>query len=276
MYRGWARIRDDFTRDAWCRMSRTNPMNTKCGVETFFGKYLPEACRNSHGPSNFKLSDPWWSLVTGLNAAENPDAMKYLGRWGSGWRNNGVAQQVEGLSFARNVVYVTNLNDGEDKAYVLALDVTQSPSAALWEYGRTPETFDYVNSPHLAQVFTVVTPFDTTVLPSFGDPKRDAQIYLILMQDYRQRYFETRDLEFFPLLPYAATVTVGGLNVREYPGGPVLRVAPQGETLLVTEYRPRASFVWGRVSDGWVALAAPTVNDWYTTSWSMQTLPPPV
>lgn len=268
-YTGYARIRDDMTRPTWCFKSRTDPTN-KCGVETFYGKYLPEACRNFHGPSNFKLSETLQQLVINLNADEGADAIKYLNRWGSGWRNNGESWQVEGLSFARNCVYVTNLNLFGDKAFVLAIDVTKPPQSNL----------SYTNRPWLVQEFTVITPFNTTVLPSFGDPKHDGQIFLILMQDYRQRYFRVEDLEFFPALPYSASVTVGGLNVRSGPTSAVenvKRVARLGDPLVIDEYAPRGSVVWGKIgADEWVALAHPYVNDWFATTWRMQTLPPPV
>lgn len=270
-YRGFARIRDDWTRKKFCFKSRTDPSNP-CGIKTFYGKYLPESARNFHGPSNFKLSEDWQRVVMGMNPA---DAIKYLNRWGSGWRNNGESWQMEGLSFAGNVVYVDNLNLFGNQAYIRALDVTKSPPAALDRYGLT--NLNYIESPWFAQVFTVITPFNTTVLPSFGDPKHDAQIYLFLMQDYRQRYMLVEDLEFFPPLPFSAQVVVGGLNVRREPAGEILRVAQQGDPLVIGEYRPRGSFVWGRIGvDAWVALAAPSINGWYSTSWQMQTLPPPV
>lgn len=275
-YRGWARIVEDVNSPDWCFKSRSNPTN-QCTRDALKGITLPQAYRTFRNPSSFKLDEvaggAWQRLCEMIDPA---DAVKYINRLGSGWRNQGAPWQMECLSFSRNVVYVTNLNDLGDKAFVLGLDVTQSPSAALWEYGRTIADYNYTTSPHLLHVFTAVTPDDKTVLASYGDPKHDGQIYIFPMQNYQQRFMETKDLEFFPLLPLAASVIVGGLNVRREPAGEILRVAPQGEQFTVLEFRPRGSAVWGRISDGWVALVHPGIDDWYSTSFRMKTLPPPL
>lgn len=264
----YARIKDDWLRSDWCYNSRTSP-ECDCPVAYGVGKWLPETCRTFHGPSQMKFPPAWQKVITDLNASE-PTALKYLNHLNSGWRNTGDPWQFECLSFAGNLVWVTNMNAAGDQAYVTSVDVSKVPPVLS-------PPLDFTHYPSIIHIFTVVTPDNKTTLPSIGEPKHDAWLYILgTMGDYRQRYIETRNLEFFPTLPFNATVTVGGLNVRNAPAGDFLRVLPQGTAFTILEYKPRANAVWGRISDGeWVAIEHPAISGWFSSTWRMETLPPP-
>lgn len=280
---GYARIRADVTRDDWCRLSRTylDPVTGKGNPcePVAPGKVRPETCRNFHGPSQFRLDrlagGAWQKVVETLNAGE-PTALNYLNHYASGWRNTGAPWQMEGLSFAGNLVWVESQSRDGLKSYVAGFDVTK-PVPHL----DIPLSFLYY--PSRIHVFTCVEPDGTTTLPSIGQPKHDAQLFILgVMMDSilgvtRQRYFETRNLEFFPPTDMIYKVTVGGLNVRAAPAGDLTgRILRPGEMIIPLEYRPRANAVWGRIGDSeWVALVHPGINDWYSTTWRMETNPPP-
>jgi len=284
-YKGYARIREDVTRSDWCFRSRSwtdeNGLVSRCSRQALAGITLPEACRYRGGPGNFKLNAAYQKWFYDLNVPHSDDAVKYINKIGSGWRNQGGDWQVEQVSFAGNVVKVTNENLLGDKAFIETVDITQPPPA-----------LNFVEHPHLIQCFTAVEPDGDTVLPWIGpdkDHKYDAQVLLFLVTDRtwlgqpRQLYIYKRDLEYFPLLPLSVNVIVGGLNVRSSPGGlrvknadGTYKVLSYGTPLTIEEYVCRANFVWGKIGFGeWVALQAPTVNDFFTTTWRMETPAPP-
>jgi hypothetical protein len=82
-------------------------------------------------------------------------------------------------------------------------------------------------------------------------------------------------LEAFPPLPMEVTVNTD-LYIQPTPGPKVEETKQQlsaGDTVKVLEYYPTGSNVWGRVRrDGWIPLF---LYPQYTTSWQMETMPPP-
>lgn len=261
----YARLLQDWDRRIkWNGMSRTDPDNPD--AISLIGRQAPETSRYLGGSGSETLPLDKAKKVQSLNT---PEGEKYLERIGSGWVNKGPWPRVEELSFACNVVDVTLQRSGRN--YVRYIDISKP---------LTDPAISYLTDPCLIHCFTVVTPDGKTVLASAGGVQQ--QVYLLGQLHkpgltYDLPWYPDDALEFFPGLPFPFIVTVTGLNVRDAPAGNVVRVLAQGDSAIVMLYQPRGSAVWGRIGENeWIALAHPAISGWYSTTWRMKTLPPPV
>lgn len=208
---------------------------------------------------DIKLTTPWEKYIAGVNPKAG---YRFIMIPKSGWLNKN--DLADTLGFAGNVIEV--INEERGFARVKAFDVAaRPPNADDWNYETHPE---------LVHKFTVITAKGGVQNPSSG-----LDSYNILIGK-RPLYVGLERIEYFPRLPFAATVkatTVPWLRLREAPDAKaavVDKLLPLAETQIL-EYAPRGNDVWGRTEKGWLALMLYR-GSWpsYYTTWRMSTLPP--
>jgi GH25 family lysozyme M1 (1,4-beta-N-acetylmuramidase) len=89
----------------------------------------PETVRLNGGIGNVTLSAAWEKFITRINTE---GANRFIRKPFNGWMNRGKWPQVEQLSFAGNVVEVTEIVDG--KAYIKCLYNDEAPPALVGEF----------------------------------------------------------------------------------------------------------------------------------------------
>lgn len=134
--------------------------------------------------------------------------------------------------------------------------------------------FTYYNRPDLVHQFTVVNNLGR--LYKAGD---GLTVYSPVFTR-RQSALPLDTLEPFPKLPRKVTVEwAAGLDVRQLPGMNSIRFShhSRGSEIDLIKYYPRGAEVWARIeSEGFVCLYMPGRENPYSTSWKMQTSPPPL
>jgi len=176
------------------------------------------------------------------------------------WYEHGRKPFLNTVAFDGNVVNVTDIRD--DLAQVETIDVN-----------RYVPLYGYLERPDLVHQFTAVSKHGRLYKAGNG-----VTIYVPLLTR-AQSALPIEGLEPFPGLPlYVKVVWPSGLILRKSPSvtSERLNVFPAGRQLLITEYRPRGAEVWGKMNGGFVCLCTPTVPDPYSTTWKMETSPPPV
>ncbi len=89
----------------------------------------PETIRLNGGVGNVTLSPAWLAFLTSINTAK---AMQFLSKPFSGWLNQGTWPQVEQVTFAGNIVEVTEIID--KKAYIKTLYNDDAPPKMVGEF----------------------------------------------------------------------------------------------------------------------------------------------
>jgi hypothetical protein len=245
----YARLKPDILQAKWLYMSRTNPRNPR-HVKLI---QAPQTIRFSGGRGLIRLRASGVNLIRRLNTLR---AYSYLTRKASGWVNQSPWPRVEQLSFANNVVEITHIVG--NRCYIDYLDNRRNVSGV-----------NYYNNPTLVHQFTVVDQEGRTLLPPKG------LTYMIVVAE-SPLWIDINELELFPEFG-TYEVLVPHLSVRDSPNGSWLRTIQEETPVTISEYSVKGSEVWGKIGDcEWIALYHPSVIDKYTTTWVMETPPPPM
>jgi hypothetical protein len=217
--------------------------------------------KTTSGTGRTTVDGGWEVFIDALN---NNDRKKlnYLKSSISALFNTAGFPQMESLTMGGNIVILDQIQGGWGRVHTL-------------DYGSPPnaETVNYHTRPDLVHKFVVVgwkrsTKSTIIVKPPKGD------VYYPLVSR-RPVWVQMERLEAFPPLPMEITLNTD-LYIQPTPGPKVEETQNQlsaGDTVKVLEYYPTASNVWGRVRrDGWIPLF---LYPQYTTSWQMETMPPP-
>jgi len=216
--------------------------------------------KQTAGTGRTNLSGGWEVFVDALN--DNDEGrIRYLKGTRSALFNTAGFPQLESLTMGGNVVTLGTIQG--DWAQVNTLS-GGPPSAA---------TVNYVTRPDVIHKFVVVgwkRSTKSTIL--VNPPKGD--IYWPLVSG-RPLWIQMERLERFPALPMTVTVNKD-VYIQSQPGPRVEDSGPQlsaGASTTITAYYPSASNMWGRLpTGGWIPLL---LYPQYTTSWKMETIPPP-
>jgi hypothetical protein len=156
------------------------------------------------------------------------------------------------------------------------------------------KTFVYDNRPAVGNYFTDACMFHKATIATRsgrvnkpGSGFSGLNVYLPLVSRNNGYAFMPENIiEWFPELPSSVTVIWGsGLNCRVYPGVASAKaeaftgvpfVYQYRRPVGITDYALIGSEVWGRTTEGWIALYYPQYKQPYSTSWRMETQPPPL
>lgn len=212
------------------------------------------------GKDDVPLDDKWRKYLKNLNSDR---AYKFIISPPAGWLNRN--QNADALGFGGNVVEVEAIASGAARIKRFHYK-DQPPPADSWNYEQHPE---------LIHKFTAITQTGQVV-----NPANDIDVYTFVI-GRGDLYVPLVRIELFPDLPKEVTINLSklfGLNVREAPdiASKVVMKYPASKKIMILEYAPRASSVWGRTSDGWISLCWYPSNSKpnYFTTWKMNTLPP--
>ncbi len=89
----------------------------------------PETVRINGGTGNVTLSAAWVKFIDAINTV---NAARFIRKPYNGWLNRGAWPQVEQLTFAGNIVEVTEIIDG--RAYIKTLYNDEAPPALVGEF----------------------------------------------------------------------------------------------------------------------------------------------
>lgn len=213
------------------------------------------------GTGRTTLDGAW---ETYLDALHDNDAVRirYVKGIKTGLFNTAGFPQLESLTMGGNIITLIRVQG--DWGLVNTMPYAGPPSAAEVNYFTRP---DWVHK------FTVVswrrsTKTTLVIRPPKGD------IYWPLVSR-RPVWIQMERVEPFPILPMTVTVRKK-LYIQTTPGPSVEktgRVLAEGESVTLMEYYPSGSNVWARLqTGGWIPIM---LYPQYTTSWSMETMPPP-
>jgi hypothetical protein len=166
---------------------------------------------------------------------------------------------AEGISSGGNVVLVNETKQGSGRIEMLFF--RNAPP--------DPEKINYQTTPWLVSKFTSIS-IDGELGNAGG-----IDVYFPHLAKQKEGYWvELKRVEFFPALPFCAKTKLA-VDLYDAPLGNRFANSPVGETLLIDDYAPRGSEVWGHSQFGWVRLVyLENGLPIYETSWSMETRPP--
>lgn len=258
----YARLRSDNTNPKWGYASRSNLTNP-------YSLNKVQIKNNPQQAASVRMTDPTGALPrlsaalqTLVAAINTPSAFNYVTRWGSGWLNSDVWPQAEPIAFVCNVVEVLEVSGR--RTFVKTITDKQSLS------GPTYET-----DPTLIHSFTVIDPNCNILLPPVGVGHEQAPAYTLVVTKSAPAYVATAEVEFFPPLPCAIKAVQDLIVFNSPNSGPIDSISA-GSAATVTDYLPLGSNVWGKMESGWILLCDANTPGWFTTTWKMETLPPPV
>jgi len=169
---------------------------------------------------------------------------------------------AESISSGGNVVKVLETKNGSAQIEMIYLK-TNPPD---------PNQINYQTTPWLVTKFTSVS-----VRGQLGIPGGRDTYFPNLASQEEGYWVELRRVELFPALPLCVTAkdTITIVNTRTGLAKAVFTLEA-GESVIVREYLPQGSDVWGRTDEGWLLLEylKPSGAPIYPTSWEMNTRPP--
>lgn len=244
---GFARIRHD-------NPPRNNPLRVY--PETVAMNNVPKLGKGEVIP----YPKDWEAWTRGINSL---DSAEWLFTFHSMLFNveSSNPYKAESITNGGNVVRVVAENAGFVKI-------------AHFRNDRTPpEGMDFINRPWMVQKVVCLD----RVGMELRKPADGKNVYFPLLSDSASDLWIAKErIEFFPTLPQRVTVRTAELAIRQnpQPAAKLVGYAVFGKEIIVMEYRPRGSDVWGRIGeDRWVRLQH---VQQFTTSWTMQTKPPVV
>ncbi|MCI0609328.1 MAG: hypothetical protein L0Z71_09745 [Anaerolineae bacterium] len=225
-------------------------------VVPLFGSPSPAASTN-----RTRLVGTWETLINSLNNYDE-DKLRYLKAPHTGLFNTSGFPQLESLTMGGNIILLDEIRGKWGRVHTL-------------DYNNPPDLVGvtYTTRPDLIHKFVVVgwrQDSKTTII--VNTPQ--GSLYWPLVTE-KPVWIEMSRLEKFPSLPMTVTVNTT-VYIQKTPGPdnePTESHLDEGETARVVDYFPSGPNVWGRVQGGgWIALLWHTQ---YTTSWQMETVPPP-
>ena len=217
--------------------------------------------KKTAGTGRTTLSGGWEVFINQLNENDR-GKLAYLKSDGTALFNTTGFPQMESLTMGGNIITLEEIQGEWGRVNTL-------------EYGSPPnaETVNYVTRPDLVHKFVVVGwKRSTKSMILINPPKGD--IYYPFVSR-RPVWVQMDRLEKFPTLPMEVTAEMD-LYMQREPGPAIDKTGTQlsaGESVNVIEYYPSGSTVWGRIRNGrWIPLL---LYPQYTTSWRMETIPPP-
>jgi hypothetical protein len=213
------------------------------------------------GTLRTNVSGAWEFYIEALNDF-NKSKIGYLKNSETALFNTAGFPQLESLTMGGNIITLDAVQNGWGQ--VNTLDYSSPPNA---------ETVNYFTRPDLVHKFVVVgwkRATKSTILVK--PPKGDLYWPLVTRKPV---WIQMDLLEAFPTLPMEITINKD-VYVQETPGPTIEKTGRQltaGDTAKLVSYFPSGSNVWGMLSNGrWIPLL---LYPQYTTSWRMETIPPP-
>jgi len=243
----------------------------------FHYNWYPETVPLLGNPKGTKASVPysreWLQYLRELQPSEG--AAVWIARVAAGLFNNGNAfipilelDQLEQDPVAAAVSSGGNL--------VNVLEIKNGAARIEMQYFKAdppdPTEVNYLKTPWLVTKFTSVS-VDGKLGNAGG-----IDVYFPNLADKEEGYWvDLERLEFFPQLPLCATV-IDSVSVVNTIEGFAKEVAAleEGQTIVIYEYLPQGSNVWGRSDQGWILLEYlnSAGRPVFPTSWTMDTRPP--
>jgi len=218
------------------------------------------------GTQRTKLTGDWETFINVLNNNDE-SKLRYLKADNTALFNSAGFPQLESLTMGGNIITLDEISGKWGKVHTL--DSAQSPEI---------EKINYLTHPDLIHKFVVVGWREKPKETYWTNPPK-GDLYWPLVSSH-PIWIQLEHLEKFPELPMKIIANTA-LYIQPSPNfgnKPTLSRLSAGQTVIVVEYKPSGSNVWGRLkSGGWITLLwYPTMNDpQYPTSWKMETLPPP-
>ena len=203
----------------------------------------------------------WETFIDMLNNSDQRK-LSYLKSDATALFNTAGFPQMESLTMGGNIITLDEIQG--EWGRVSTLDYASPPNA---------EDVNYVTRPDLVHKFVVVgwrRSSKTTILtkPPRGD------IYYPLVSR-RPVWVKMDRLEAFPILPMDVKIQTD-VYLQPEPGPRIEETGVKlsaGDSARLIAYQPSGSNVWGRLQrGGWIPLL---MFSQYTTSWRMETIPPP-
>jgi hypothetical protein len=217
--------------------------------------------KTTSGTGRTTVSGAWEVYIDALHNNDQGRA-RYLKGTRAGLFNTAGFPQLESLTMGGNVITLIQVQG--DWGLVNTMPFGGPPNAA---------TVNYVTRPDWVHKFVVVSwrrSTKTTIV--LRPPKGDIYWPLVSRQPV---WIQMERLEPFPDLP-APVIASKDLYIQTTPGPKVEKTGnllAVGETATVMAYFPSGSNVWGQLQNGgWIPLM---LYPQYTTSWKMETMPPP-
>jgi hypothetical protein len=260
------RVKHDSQLAMYNYKSRTADRNWELGDQTPEVVPLFGSPSVAYSTNRTKLIGGWEILIDSLNN-NDPIKLRYLKAPHSGLFNISGFPQLESLTMGGNVILLDEIRGEWGRVHTL--DYNNPPTFA---------EVNYVTRPDLIHKFVVVgwrKSSQTTFI--LNPPKGDLYWPLVSKEPV---WIQMSRLEKFPDLPMVVTANTT-VYIQKTPGpknDPTESQLEEGETAKVVDYYPSASNVWGRLQGGgWIALLwySGKETTYYSTSWRMETAPPP-
>jgi len=213
------------------------------------------------GSGRTDMSGAWETYMSMLN--ENDERkLRYLKSPITALFNTAGFPQMESLTMGGNIVTLGEIQG--QWARVNTLDYSGPPNTA---------EVNYFTRPDLVHKFVVVGWKRSSKTTILVNPPRGDIYYPFVSR--RAVWVQMERLEPFPILPMVVTANTD-LYIQPQPGPEIEETKFQllaGESETLVAYYPSGSNIWGRLSrGGWIPLL---FYPKYTTSWTMETIPPP-
>jgi hypothetical protein len=223
------------------------------------------APNETSGTHRTNLDNYGWDSYQRWLLNDNSTLFRYATDDGLAMFNSSGWPQMESLLFGNNVVIAETAGQKYGWARIVTMD---------YEAGPPHPYVDYQSAPWFVQKFTTVNKHGAVGLSARGE------VFYPLVSS-QELYFPLDWLEPFPSLPRTVQVKIADLHIHLEPtfDSATLGQLHADQSFEILQYAPRGSEVWGLVKNnslkGWVVLFNPYTSPYYTTTWYMQTDPPP-
>lgn len=242
----------------------------------FYSDWYPETVqfwtKPNGGDGRFPYSKEWLQYLRVLQA--NDEAAVWIARVAAGLFNKGndfipilnlgkleKEPVAESISSGGNVVLILEISGDAGRLEMLYFDYSP-PSLSEINYFTTP---------------WLITKFTSVSIDGVLGNAGGINVYFPnLSKDLNGYWVDMQRVELFPHIPYCAKMEED-VTVYQYANlkSDQRGVIPIGERMLIREYLPQGSEVWGRIYEGWILLEYQVDGrPVYPTSWTLETRPP--
>ncbi|MGH2582722.1 MAG: hypothetical protein ACRDFQ_07485 [Anaerolineales bacterium] len=224
------------------------------------------------GDGRFAYDANWLQFLRELQA--NEDAAVWIARVAAGLFNKGnefipilnldqlaAGPVAESISSGGNVVKILEIRNGSGRLEMLHFE----------EGPPNVDEINYLKTPWLVTKFTSVS-----IDGELGNAGGIDVYFPNVAKNSGGYWVELERVEWFPLLPICVTAREA-VQVRAQPSmdAAVKASLTIGDQILILEYLPQGSEVWGRTGRGWIPLEYQRDGQPdYLTTWEMETRPP--
>ena len=242
----------------------------------FFFDWYPETVqlwtRPKGGDGRYTYNKPWLKYLRAIQPDD--EAAVWIARVAAGLFNKGNAFiPILKLSQLDEEPVAESISSGGNVVRILE-KFNKSGRIEMLYYQDTPpdpSRINYFTRPWLVTKFTAVS-----IDGQLGNPG-GIDVYFPNLTKQREGYWvDMQRVEMFPGLPLCAGVGMH-LEVMASPNSNATQIGvlTPGQEIVIREYLPQGSEVWGRMYEGWVLLEF-LEDGWpvFATTWEMETRPP--